>query len=303
MKRRSALLAKYLDLYNKDPHSRVFAPLAETYRKLGMINEALSVLKDGIRKHPSYQLGHIVLANCYFDKADYERSYQILSPLIEFDRSNIVLQRLFGDCCLKLGYTEQALETFKYLLLVNARDKYAADIVKKLEDDLYLQQGKTQRSVELIKDVDESSEEEWVAVDFNHGDTQIDLSSDDLEKQNVTTIETKNEDPFFTHTIIDIYCKQGHRDKAIDILEKIIELNPNDERSLKKLQEIKAHINNATDGPLVESESENEAHNKLLNLIDNKVKKKSQVDQEDAYLIFLESFLRSIKEKSEHKSL
>ena len=48
----SPLFLKYQADYEKNPRSRVFAPLAETYRKLGMTDKAMEILSQGIRFHP-----------------------------------------------------------------------------------------------------------------------------------------------------------------------------------------------------------------------------------------------------------
>jgi len=37
-KNQSAVLAKYFGMYKKNPRSKVFAPLAESFRKLGMLD-------------------------------------------------------------------------------------------------------------------------------------------------------------------------------------------------------------------------------------------------------------------------
>ena len=45
----SPLLVKYLRAYEQNPKSRVFAPLAEVYRKLGMKEKAFDILKRGLK--------------------------------------------------------------------------------------------------------------------------------------------------------------------------------------------------------------------------------------------------------------
>ena len=45
-------LERYLRSYSQDPTSRVFAPLGETYRKLGKLDEAIEVLNEGMKTHP-----------------------------------------------------------------------------------------------------------------------------------------------------------------------------------------------------------------------------------------------------------
>ena len=122
----SSLLAKYTLLYEKNPRSRVFAPLAESYRKLGMYDEAFMLLQEGIKLHPSYTLGYIVLGNCYFDQQKFEQAYNTIKPFISDNLENLSLQKLYAECCVHLGYLEESLNTFKCLLLLNPKDNYVA---------------------------------------------------------------------------------------------------------------------------------------------------------------------------------
>lgn len=167
----SALLSRYLEQYRRQPGSRVFAPLAEAYRKLGMTDEALKVLKEGIKRHPGYVLGYLVLAQCYHDQKKSDAAYQTLLPLTPHHRDNPGLQKLFAQVCLELGNLEEALETFKYLLFLNPRDKYVATQVHALEDDLQRKQVVRPQSVVLKAPPAASSqfginEDDWAMVDF-----------------------------------------------------------------------------------------------------------------------------------------
>ena len=115
----SPLLVKYLDAYEKNPKSRVFAPLAETYRKLGMRDKAFEILKQGIKNHPSYLMGYLGLAFCYKDIGKLELAYSTIRPFVESSRDNIRMQKLFGSICYELNYFEEALDTYKFLLFLN----------------------------------------------------------------------------------------------------------------------------------------------------------------------------------------
>ena len=44
---------KYQAEYDKNPRSKVFAPLADGYRKLGHLNQALVIVKNGLNFHLS----------------------------------------------------------------------------------------------------------------------------------------------------------------------------------------------------------------------------------------------------------
>ncbi|MFT6630759.1 MAG: tetratricopeptide (TPR) repeat protein [Bacteriovoracaceae bacterium] len=270
-------------MYEKKPRSRVFAPLAETYRKLGMIDEAMKILNSGIKNHPSYTLGYIVLSHCYYDLQNYEMSYNAIRPFVSQNLENITMQKLFAKTCINLGYLEEALQTFKYLLLLNPKDTNVADQIKLLEDDLLVDQEETEK-LEVRNMESSFDEDEWVQVDFNKKEEVVvedsisqwevkkDTSPLDLFKQEIqkNTIEVKEhnlDDEFFheefdisgndvigaddevdtprkkdtpliTHTLVDLYCKQGHYAKAASILENILELHPEDEASIARLDEI-----------------------------------------------------------------
>lgn len=353
-KNQSALLAKYFNMYKKNPRSRVFAPLAEAYRKLGMLEDAYKILRDGIRYHPDYTLGYIVLANCYFDEKKYENTYNTLRPIISKNADNISLQKIFGLACIQLGHLEEALDTFKYLLFMNPKDKFFAEQVKRLEDDLLVGHKKINLE-QLIKAPDtivparqSTFDDDWVQVDFNRPPkeepkvpliqeptkteapedewvmkkgpleehpilkeekiTERDLEDDffadefedegDIDEVNSTSINTDS--PIISHTLIDLYCSQHYYDKAIELLEKILELNPDDQSTkakLKSVRELKAQ-NNA---PL-KLVTEEEGHDELLSIIENQVKQKSpdEIKVQEAFNKFLELIKARAHEKNSH---
>jgi pentatricopeptide repeat protein len=312
---KSSLLAKYTLLYQKKPRSRVFAPLAETYRKLGMQNEALKILREGLKNHPTYTLGYIVLAQVYFDQQNYELAYNTIRPFVLDNLENITLQKLFAQICINLGFLEEALQTFKYLLLLNPKDQYTAEQVKLLEDDLLVNEVENGNFVEKRHSAFDNNEDDWIQVDFNQrraddkkneeNDWSMQDSSKELdpflkfkkeiaqeqikieapsiddeyfleEYDNDTddVVEQKNETPIITHTLVDLYCKQGYIDKAIQVLESILELHPHDSATQRRLNELKSKPENNTGIKIQKVDQqiqvEDSGHLELSKLIDNK---------------------------------
>lgn len=326
----SALLAKYYGLYKKNPRSKVFAPLAEAFRKLGMLDDALKILKEGIRHHPNYTLGYIVLANCYYDQEKFDLTYNTLRPIISQNADNISLQKIFAQACIHLGHLEEALDTYKYLLFLNPRDKFFASEVKKLEDDLMVGHKKLTLD-QLIKapdmeiPVSETVDDDWVQVDFNRpsrkalpevkqvpkeepledewvmkrpGDREEEkksgmhpiLTKESVEKRSLeddfyadefeeemgdideVNSSITSDSPIVSHTLIDLYCSQHYYDKAIELLEKILELNPHDKNSQNKLAEVRK-MKLAHGGQ--KEQTEESGHDELISIIENQVKVKS----------------------------
>jgi tetratricopeptide (TPR) repeat protein len=328
----SALLSKYLAQYRRQPSSRVFAPLAESYRKLGMIDEALKILKEGIKRHPTYVLGYLVLSQCYFDQKKFDQTYDLLRPLISNNRDNLSLQKLFGQVCLNLGHNEEALETYKFLLFLNPTDKFYAHQVKKLEDDLVPTETKISKSLIARSPKPsgpfDSQEDDWSMVSFENKN-QVPQSEDQwvVEKPKETVIDKFNnendwqvmsrsiDDDFFSddevspedsdlpdhqqvapmasHTLVDLYIAQNHIEPAIDLLKSIIRANPNDERSKIKLNEIETSMVN-----LSYKSTESAGHDELLRIIEDKVHLPDIGKIEKAYRLFLQHLQLTADEKT-----
>ena len=130
----SPLFLKYQKMYERNPRSRCFAPLAEIYRKMGMADKAVVILRDGISYHPTYLMGHLGLASCYADLGQYQLAYATLRPIVAQNRDNIRLQRLFARICQELGYGREAVETYKFLLFVNPKDQESSEALAHLEN-------------------------------------------------------------------------------------------------------------------------------------------------------------------------
>jgi tetratricopeptide (TPR) repeat protein len=350
-KNHSAILAKYYNLYKKNPRSRVFAPLAESFRKLGMLDDAFKILKEGIKNHPNYVLGYIVLAHCYFDQEKYDLTYNTLRPIIHQNADNISLQKIFAQACIHLGHLEEALDTFKYLLFLNPKDKYFAQEVKKLEDDLLVGHKKLSLD-QLIKAPDFQAEkvsvpsfdDDWVQVNFvDHSQpeeknplslqgNQInsdesedhwvmkksgsevhpilkeeviqkksledDFFADEFEEvgdiDDLNAVTIPSESPIISHTLIDLYCSQHYYDKAIELLEKILELNPDDQISLKKLEKVK--LFKTQNAPLLAESTEQAGHDELISIIENQVK--SQSPKELRLQTAFDKFLNVLRERA-----
>lgn len=352
--RLSHLIAKYKRNLEREPTSRVFAPLAECYRKAGMMADALLTLRDGLKHNPDSVLGHIGLAQCYADQGDYKKVYETLYPLKQSNLDNIKLLRLFAESCLKMGMDNEALEAYKYILFLYPMNKEAIGVIGTLEDQVFSNEHlgscedeeKTESFPVERLDIDKSepSADGWQAVDFSDesktseeqykqrvkkdvdeeswrmepilphsfkeeeqkdednsnsfqankkvdNDKEVErsfqvLTNEDFKRpKSVSSDEGGHTRPLITHTLVDLYCAQGHYEQAYQLLKKILELNPDDEKTSLKMKEVEGFISfedNALEKSSLEIEDEDEnhdaeelgeeeAHTRLANLVESKV--------------------------------
>jgi predicted Zn-dependent protease len=133
----SPLLYDYLKRYQEDPTSRIFAPLAEAYRKAGLIDEAIEIAREGLRVHPGFMGGRVALARALFDKREFEQVITELSQVIQDVPDNLVAQRLMAEACLMTGRLTEALGAYKMVLYYHPGDRETAQLVQELESQSY----------------------------------------------------------------------------------------------------------------------------------------------------------------------
>ena len=131
------VIYEYLKKYQDDPTSRVFAPLAEAYRKAGLIDEAIEIAREGLQVHPHFMGGRVALSRALFDKKLYEEVLEELKPVIQDVPDNLVAQRLVAESCLILGRVSEALDAYKMLLFFQPQDQEVAQLVRELEIQAY----------------------------------------------------------------------------------------------------------------------------------------------------------------------
>lgn len=131
------IIYHYLKRYQEDPSSRVFAPLAEAYRKSGLLDEAIEIARDGIRIHPHFIGGRVALARALFDKSQFAEVVKELEPVVLDAPDNLVAQKLLAESYLILGRIAQALGAYKTLLFLVPEDQEIAKIVLEIEERAY----------------------------------------------------------------------------------------------------------------------------------------------------------------------
>ncbi len=133
----SPIIYHYLKKYQEDPSSRVFAPLAEAYRKAGLVDQALEIAREGLRVHPHFVGGRVALARALFDKKAYAQVADELGAIVQDVPDNLVAQRLLAESCLMLGRVTEALSAYKMLLFFTPHDAETAQVVQELEAQSY----------------------------------------------------------------------------------------------------------------------------------------------------------------------
>ncbi len=136
MKQYPPLLLKYLKIFQEDPTSKVFALLAECYRKIGQADQAIDICNEGLSANPDFIGGKVALARALYDKKMYLEVRELILPIIDQIPDNLVAQRLLADTSLMLGHFKDALNANRMILYFNPDDKEAYEIIHEIESDM-----------------------------------------------------------------------------------------------------------------------------------------------------------------------
>ena len=112
----------------KDPQSKAFLPLAEEYCKVGMWEEAVSVLEDGLRFYPGFITAMVVLGRAYDQLNQPTKAKAVLEGAIKLSPENLRAHRTLIKIYAAQGLKEEALTSCRVILAMNPKDEEALSV-------------------------------------------------------------------------------------------------------------------------------------------------------------------------------
>jgi tetratricopeptide (TPR) repeat protein len=117
----------------KDPNSRLFLPLAEEYRKSGMLDEAITVILKGLEHQPGYTSARVALGRIYLEKNMSDEAKEEFEAVVRTIPDNLFAHRKLADIYKERGETEKAISEYKTVVQLNPLDEDAMMCLSELE--------------------------------------------------------------------------------------------------------------------------------------------------------------------------
>jgi predicted regulator of Ras-like GTPase activity (Roadblock/LC7/MglB family) len=135
-----------------DSGALIFATLADVYLSSGMVDEAISILKDGLSRNPAYTLAKIILGRAYYIKGDIEEALKILEEAHNEAKDSENANLYLGHCHRKLGEYDKAIQYYEATLKTNPENKEAKEELAALRPE-------EKKPEEVVKEPAEKVEE------------------------------------------------------------------------------------------------------------------------------------------------
>ena len=252
-----------------NPRSRIFAPLADLYRRVGRLDEALRLLEDGLKIHPEYVSALVILGRTQLDAGDRDLARTTLQKVMALDSENLVVLKLLASDAQEREAWQVARQLYERVVQLDTDDTDAKDRIKRLgrrDGSLPRAHGTTVslgqhddpghvsgfRDVDLDTDSTDAADAADAADVGSDAGEAIGAGSDVAESAMTdppaeSPLPLPGSDPvdamsamqgLATKTLADIYIAQGYRDKARVVLERILEQQPDRDDVRARLDEL-----------------------------------------------------------------
>lgn len=256
-------IQRYEDMLAADSKSLCFAPLSELYRKLGLLEDAVSVAEKGCAAHPEYHLGFVALGNACYAKGMASEARRALERAVSLQPDHIQALKLLSQIYVELGEISLARQTLGHLLSRDPDDLES----KMLLDSIASapgsdipgaaspppQEEELLEDLEIIEELDEVLEEP-AAPAAPRPAPAVAPATVEQESDDIWAIEDLEEvaesaavppaprsaapDPLTTATLAELYVSQGFLDKAIGIYRELLSAHPQNQQYRLRVEEL-----------------------------------------------------------------
>ncbi|MCK4691027.1 MAG: tetratricopeptide repeat protein, partial [Desulfuromonadales bacterium] len=202
-------IAAYTEILARDPKSTIFVSLGESYRKMGMLDDARQVIEKGLTLFPDFSPAHIVLGRILCQQGEYVESEAAFQKALDSDNESLAALVGFSRLLILLGRAEHARE-----LLLKARPLSPADpIINKLLLSLPEESLNTEDQVAVVTEEQVPTTEE--------------ISEESSEKPLLAS-----------STLAELYLKQGLSQQALDMYHQLSAEDPNNLVLRRKIRDL-----------------------------------------------------------------
>lgn len=246
---------KFEQILQRDPQAYSFAPLADLYRKLGLLQESLDLARKGCAVHPGFAAGQMALAQAALESSLKDEAIRALEAVVRITPERLEAQRLLADLYTAAGNPSAAgrclevVDSLEYspinqpATMVVDDDGAEAEIME-LTDDLIEDEvlaEDTERQFSALPDRpslgDSPPRAEPFMMETAPPIYQEDSPPSPLREEE--SPEPEQSAAVASATIAELYVSQGFPEKGAEIYAAMLQEEPDNEQWKKRLAELK----------------------------------------------------------------
>ena len=264
-KKQNEVVKRYLN----NPRGQGFLPIVEILRSNGYPEEAFELLSWGVKKYPKYIAARVLLAKELYDKGLVQDAFQTLQTTRGSIRDNVLGQKILFKSSILCGFEASAKRIYQHLHSSRQLDEEISEISKILNLDgikgarsFILNQFK-RRNIYVVLPVLNSFETEdtqktsvfnaqlsTLSMDYNFlkdpmlkSFSVVPLSEIFHSRDEPQPFEgAVNHTKLDSVTLAEIYKKQGHFEKSLEIFQRLLKHSPNNECYKRNIVELAKNL-------------------------------------------------------------
>lgn len=202
-------IAGYIEILSRDPRSTVFVSLAEAYRQMGLLDDAIEVARNGVQTLPRFSPGYTTLGRIHAQRGELPEADAAFSRANEIDPANVPALKGLARVCGMKGDKTRARTLLEQALRLQPDDA----TIGKMLAALAIPTSEKLSAVAETKPIPGGE----VAETSEYDDRQA---------------------PIATATIAEIYVKQGLLAKALQVYRDLLKANPGSASLEARYQEL-----------------------------------------------------------------
>lgn len=215
-------IGSYLQIISQDPHSTAFVPLAEAYRQVGLLDDALEAARLGTRSLPHFSPGFSTLGRVLGQMGRIDEAMSAFAKALSIDRQSQAALVGLARLHLIRGERDQARKILNEAAEFHPDDEHIRNMVVALDLPRPWDKLKGGKPEEVAQDA--ALQDKAPSVDAEPSGETAESSSEAI----------------LTATLAEIYVKQGLLDKAVAVYEEILQRDPDNRSVQERLQTLTA---------------------------------------------------------------
>ncbi len=200
----------------------------------GLFDEAIALAEERLSRYPEDSDAHIITATCLIRMGNLTQAWETLSNLDGLIREWSQAYELLGNIYRKKELPEEAIESYQKFLYLNPDSPMKQHISNKIDSLKH-----------IVEEKEEAMEKPVAAEEEPEMEAAPKEREAEVEKEGEGKGETLMQHRFsWTLTLAELYSQQGHHEMARDVLNRMLENDPENIEARDRLKQMDSSNDN-----------------------------------------------------------